>query len=294
MEGDEDRAKGQVPVKPLPAALLLGSLLVVGVATPAMADQPVFTEDPGGVGVQVSSDGAPEAASDEQTSDPKVTHVSCQYSVGRGAGGLILRGVCSDGTAGAAVFDQFGDGQVDNQPFPTPPPGQPEPPSGPAVTPETLAQRAYRFLPLPAPVIHTNPPPTQDQLVNLATFLWVGREAWGARTATASVPGLAVTVTAVPVTVTWRMGEGGVVVCRGPGTPFDPAAGGLDQPGTCSYTYRRASAGAPAGRFTVTATTTWRITWTAAGAAGGGTLPPLSRSSQTALRVAEVQAINTS
>ncbi len=277
----------------LPAATLLVSLLVVGVAAPAVADQPVFTEDPGGVGVQVSSGGVPENTSDQHTSDPKVTHVSCQYSVGHGAGGLILRGVCSNGTAGAAVFDEFGNGRLSSQPFPTPPPGQPQPPAGPAVTPEALAQRAYRFLPLPPPVVHTNPPASQDQLVNLATLLWVGRGAWGTRTATASVPGLAVTVTAVPATVTWRMGDGGEVVCGGPGAPFDPTVSRPDQPGACSYTYRRASAGAPAGRFTVTATTTWRITWTATGAAGAGTLPPLSRSSQTALRVAEVQAINT-
>ncbi len=277
----------------LPAALLLVSLLMVGLPAPAMADQPVFTQDPTGVGVQVSSDGLPENTSDEPASDPKVTHVSCQYSVGHGAGGLILRGICSNGTASAAVFDQFGNGQVGNQPIPAAPPRQPQPPAGPAVTPEMLAQRAYRFLPLPAPVIHTNPPATQDQLVNLATLLWVARAAWGTRTATASVPGLAVTVTAVPATVTWRMGDGGEVVCHGPGAPFDPAASRPDQAGACSYTYRRASAGALAGWFTVTATTTWRITWTATGAAGAGTLPPLSRSSQTPLRVAEVQAINT-
>jgi hypothetical protein len=43
----------------------------------------------------------------------------------------------------------------------------------------------------------------------------------------------------------------------------------------------------------VTATTTWQITWTATGATASSTLPPLSRTSQTALRVAEVQAINT-
>lgn len=279
--------------KSSPAALLLVPPLVIGIAAPAMADQPVFTEDPTGVGIELASDSVPASTSDQKPTDPKVTHVSCQYTVGQGAGGLILRGVCSDGTAGAATFDQFGNGQVANQPFPTPPPRQPQTPAGPAVTPEMLAQRAYRFLPLPAPIIRTNPPPTREQLVNLPTLLWVGQASWGTRTATASVPGLAVTVTAVPVTVTWHMGEGGVVVCHGPGTPFDPSASRQTQAGACSYTYWRASAGAPAGRFTVTATTTWRITWATTGAADAGTLPPLSRSSQTALRVAEVQAINT-
>jgi hypothetical protein len=166
-------------------------------------------------------------------------------------------------------------------------------PLRPGVTPEALAQQAYRYLPLPAPAIRTNPPPTQDQLVNLAVVLWVDETTWGTRTAGASVPGLAVTVTAVPVSVTWRMGDGDQVVCQGPGTPFTPAVAGSGQPASCSYTYRRSSAGQPAGRFTVTATTTWRITWTATGGTASGSLPPLSRTSQTALRVAEVQAINT-
>jgi hypothetical protein len=94
--------------KSSPAALLLVPPLVIGIAAPALADQPVFTEDPTGVGVQISSDSVPESGSREAPSDPKVTHVSCQYAVGQGAGGLILRGVCSDGTAGAATFDQFG------------------------------------------------------------------------------------------------------------------------------------------------------------------------------------------
>jgi hypothetical protein len=161
------------------------------------------------------------------------------------------------------------------------------------VTPQALAQQAYRFLPLPAPAIRTNPPPTQDQLVGLAMWMWVDQVTWGTRTATASVPGLAVTVTAVPVSVTWRTGDGGRVVCHGPGTPFTPAAARSGQQPTCSYRYQRSSAGQPAGRFTVTATTTWQITWTATGATASSTLPPLSRTSQTALRVAEVQAINT-
>lgn len=160
------------------------------------------------------------------------------------------------------------------------------------VTPAVLAQQAYRFLPLPAPEIHTNPPVDREQLVLLPTWLWVSGASWGTRTATASIPTLSVTVTAVPVGVAWTMGDGGRVVCGGPGTPFDPAQPAR-QP-SCAYAYRRSSAGQPAGRFTVTATTTWSITWTASGSVtGGGTLPPLARSAQTTLAVAEVQAVNT-
>lgn len=264
----------------IPIVITFISLLVLAVASPAVADQPVFHEDPGGVGVQVGAAGAPEkeSPSDLPPSDPKVTHVTCQFRVGQAGNELIPVGGPQQQTA-------------------LPPCGftatRTIMSASSGITPEVLAHQAYRFLPLPAPAIRTNPPPSQDQLVNLATLLWVDETTWGARTATASVPGLAVTVTAVPISVTWRMGDGGAVVCPGPGRPFDPAAAPSAQQATCSYTYRRSSAGQPADRFTVTATTTWRITWIASGAGGSGALPPLSRFSQTALRVAEVQAINT-
>jgi hypothetical protein len=156
------------------------------------------------------------------------------------------------------------------------------------VAPLVLAQEAYRYLPLPAPLIRTNPPVGRAQLVNLPTMLWVDPASWGSRSATAAVPGLSATVTAVPVSVTWTMGDGGRVVCQGPGTAYDPTRPAATQKPACSYTYRHA-----ADAYTVVATTTWRITWTAEGAAGGGTLPPLARTSPaTALRVVEVQAIN--
>jgi hypothetical protein len=161
-------------------------------------------------------------------------------------------------------------------------------PNRPAVAPVVLARQAYRFLPLPVPRIRLNPPAGRAQLVLLPTWLWLDPATWGTRSATASVPGLSATVTAVPVSVTWQMGDGGRVVCRGPGTPYDPARPAAAQHPSCSYTYRHA-----ADAYQVTATTTWRITWAAHGAPGGGTLPPLARTSPAvAVRVVEVQAIN--
>ena len=83
------------------------------------------------------------------------------------------------------------------------------------------------------------------------------------------------------------------MTCRGPGVAYDTRRPPADQHTTCSYTYRRSSAGQPGERYPVTATTTWAITWTATGVvAASGTLPPLLRTSQTALRVAEAEAIN--
>lgn len=167
------------------------------------------------------------------------------------------------------------------------------PANRPAVAPATLARMAYRYLPLPPPGIRVNPPADRDQLVNLESWLWVEPATWGTRSATASVPNESATVTAVPVSVTWTMGDGGQVTCRGPGVPYDTRRPPTDQHTNCSYTYRRSSAGQPGERYPVTATTTWAITWTATGVvAASGTLPPLLRTSQTSLRVAEAEAIN--
>jgi hypothetical protein len=167
------------------------------------------------------------------------------------------------------------------------------PANRPAVAPATLARMAYRYLPLPPPGIRVNPPADRDQLVNLESWLWVEPATWGMRSATASVPNESATVTAVPVSVTWTMGDGGQVTCRGPGVPYDTRRPPTDQHTNCSYTYRRSSAGQPGERYPVTATTTWAITWTATGVvAASGTLPPLLRTSQTSLRVAEAEAIN--
>jgi hypothetical protein len=271
-------------------------LLLMGTETAAAAnDQPIISENPTGVQVGARSvdrsngSGANHGGDDRRASGTP-TSVSCSFTPTAGGPALTFTASCMDPAAVSTPLNL-------NVRFMIPvpadrPPGSPQPAAQTAVSPAVLARQAYRFLPLPTPAIRTNPPADRQQLANLPTWLWLGRTSWGPRTATASIPGLSVTVTAVPVVVTWTMGDGGRVVCRGPGTAFEPA-----QPArrpSCVYTYRRSSAGQPAGRFTVTATTTWNIAWTASGSVtGGGTLPPLARSAQTALAVAEVQAINT-
>jgi hypothetical protein len=166
------------------------------------------------------------------------------------------------------------------------------PDNRPAVPPAVLAQEAYKFVPAPPPAIRTNPAVAFDQVVNVPTWLWVDAATWGPRSATASVPNESATVTAVPISVTWTMGDGGQVVCRGPGTPYTGGDPARPSP-TCGYTYRRSSARQPGLRYPVQATTTWQITWTAAGVvSAAGTLPPLLRTSTTTLRVAEAQSVN--
>jgi hypothetical protein len=208
---------------------------------------------------------------------------------------LTFAATCSNPSGTSISFDLMG-----NVRFLVPVPGDPSAPAStlpaaaqPVVTPVVLAQQAARYLPLPAPIIRTNPPADLDQLVNLETWLWVDPASWGRRTATAAVPGLAVTVIATPTTVTWRPGDGTVRVCRGPGTAYDPARSPGSQQPSCAHTYRRSSLGRPAGRYRMTATITWAIRWTASGAiSASGSLPPLERSAQTSLRVVEAEALN--
>jgi len=261
-------------------------ILVAGVAmlalgaAPALADADPI-EHPTGVGIGVSTaggTGVSASGAGGRTCSWTVTQANTPEPfrsiwadvpppAGQAPGsGQWARWDCSDGTAGI--------GWLAN--------------SRPVVAPIVLAREAYRFLPLPVPQIRLNPPAGSAQLVSLRTWLWLDAATWGARSATASVPGLSGTVTAVPVSVTWTMGDGGRVVCRGPGSAYDPKRPEAAQHPSCSYTYRHA-----ADAYQVTATTTWRVTWVAHGAPGGGTLPPLARTSPAvAVRVVEVQAIN--
>lgn len=158
-----------------------------------------------------------------------------------------------------------------------------------APSPEQLAQQAYNQLRLPSPQIRANPVGTQ--LVNLPTWLWLDQSSWGTRSATASVPGVSVTATATPQSVTWSMGDGSTVTCPGAGTPFptggNPSAASPD----CGHTYTRSSQGQPNNQFPVSASIHWTVTW--AGAGQGGTFPNLTTTSSASFAVAESQAVNT-
>jgi hypothetical protein len=146
---------------------------------------------------------------------------------------------------------------------------------------------AVRRLQLPAPVIRLNPPPPAAQLVHVPTWLWLSTPAWSRRSATASVPGLSVTATATPVSVTWSTGDGSTVTCHGAGAPWsggDPMAQSPD----CGHTYTRHSG---AGVFTVRATITWSVSW--AGGGTSGTEPALTSTATADIRVAESPTVIT-
>ena len=171
------------------------------------------------------------------------------------------------------------------------------PTSAPAVDPYSVALQAERSMVLPRPTVQFNPFGTA--VVNLPTWLWIGPGTWHSRTVTASVGSVSATAVAVPDMVTWSMGDGDTVTCAGPGTPFDTGRPASSQVTGCAYSYPISSAGQPAsdgipdhGSFTVQATVTWSVTWSAQGTSGGGVLPSLTTSNAAFLRVEQVQSVN--
>lgn len=158
--------------------------------------------------------------------------------------------------------------------------------AGPVVVdPVALMQQARARVTVPAPQVSLSP--AGDQVAQLATWLWIDPALWTPVSASASAGTVTATVTAAPVRVRWSMGNGDEVVCDGPGRAYGPAAGAPD----CAYTYRHSSAGLAGDAFTVTATIEWALSWTAAGAAGGGDLGGVTSDATLPVRVTELQAL---
>lgn len=167
----------------------------------------------------------------------------------------------------------------------TPPPGY----GGIAATPAQLAQRAVDQMKLTGPDIRMSIPADKFATVGVPVWLWtdVTSTTWGPNSATASVPGLSVTATANARQIVWDTGDGRSETCRNPGTPY--YTGGVVSP-TCQHVYERSSADQPDTAYSVTATTTWDVTWTGGGTSGSLTVTRVSTGS---VRVGEVQVLVT-
>jgi hypothetical protein len=166
-----------------------------------------------------------------------------------------------------------------------PPPGYGGMPSA-----QQLAAEAINKLALKGPDIQIAPAPNGAGAVGLPVWLStaVTPTTWGPNSATAAVPGLSVTATARAQHIVWDMGDGHSVTCGSPGTPYNPSYGDRASP-DCGYLYTVSSRGQSNGRYSVTGTTTWQITWTATtGETGNLTV---TRSSTTSVRIDEVQVV---
>ena len=162
-------------------------------------------------------------------------------------------------------------------------------PRGVAVDPQTLATQAVASVAIPTPAISTSP--TNDRLyTQVRTWLWVDDGWWRSYSATASAGGVTTTVNAIPRRAVWTMGDGGGTTCNGPGVEW--RRGMRDDATYCSYIYRRSSAQQQSGKYTLSVTVTFEITWTS-NTGESGALPAISRSASRQVEVGQVQALET-
>lgn len=171
---------------------------------------------------------------------------------------------------------------------PTPPPS-----SGSGPTPREVAQLAIDQMHLSAIDIGIAPEPGPDSigLVGMPVWLWAKAptsHTLGPITASASAAGITITATAKVLHITWDMGDGTEVVCDTAGTPYKPEYGRKDSP-DCGYTYKLSSARETDDAYTITATSSWVITWAGAGQTGTIRLDGLNRS--TRIRIGEAQVL---
>ena len=173
-----------------------------------------------------------------------------------------------------------------------PPPGFGAPPD-----PAELAYRALAQLDLRPPEIGIAPDPAVGPgLVGLPIWLWVPADpnpddnasTWGPLTASESERGVTVNLKAVVGKIVWDMGDGRTETCTDKGTPYTRSGGPSP---TCGYDegYRASSRTRPGGKYTVTATTTWTVTWDAGGQQG--TIDGVTRQSTTAIQIDELQVV---
>jgi hypothetical protein len=154
-------------------------------------------------------------------------------------------------------------------------------------SPAQVASEALAQLTVGAPQVGTAPVSVGRGLVGLPVWMWTARNAgtWGPIPVTKTDGPITVNVTANAQYIDWNMGDGDTVRCDNPGSPFDSAA--TDSP-TCGYRYLTASRNQPGGKYTITATTHWQVTW-----AGGGENGTLTAdvASTTTVTIDELQVL---
>jgi hypothetical protein len=140
-------------------------------------------------------------------------------------------------------------------------------------------------LPDPTPQIGPDPSVNEWKMAAVGYPLWLWTN--GPRTVTSRVRayGITFTLRATWVSTTFAMGDGHTVTCTKATRYPSTAKPGAKSP-DCGYTYPRSSL--PKGNYTVTATTNWRIGWSALGASGS---LPGSYSGSRSLPVGELNAL---
>ena len=167
-------------------------------------------------------------------------------------------------------------------------------PTSPAASAKALADQIYATLHMPAPPITMAPAADATQYVGMPLWAWLPASSWTPKTTSAAADGVTLKMTATPVVADWSMGDGGSMTCTGPGTPYPMARPRDDLPHSpdCGYTYTVPSSSQPNGRFPVSATTHWKVTWSTSSGLSGAE-PDLTATATTRVKVSEIQALVT-
>ena len=161
------------------------------------------------------------------------------------------------------------------------------PPEIPAVDPSVLAQQAVAALQLRPIGMGMVPEdkPGYVGLVGMPVWMWVDTpdpHTYGPATNTASDGSVTVTINAKVAKTLWEMGDGKSVTCMTAGTAYQDSYGKKMSP-DCGYSYSKQ------GTYTIRATTTWDIAWTA-NTGQSGTIPLTLTATRTVV-IGEVQVI---
>lgn len=170
------------------------------------------------------------------------------------------------------------------------------PPAGVnTLTPAQAAQQLVKSFQLRGIDVGLAPDPNtagSKSYVGVPVWMWVNNPqplTYGPYDRTATLGGVTITAEAKVTSILWNMGDGHTVACGNPGTAYTPTRGLADSP-TCGYKYAKTSKGQPGGRYTITATSQWAVTWTGGG--DSGTIP-ITKTSTTTAQIGELQSVNT-
>lgn len=164
----------------------------------------------------------------------------------------------------------------------------------PTLSPEELALRALATVTLDPVEFQLSPPETGAGLVGLPVWLGIADtpNTLGPITSEPQCDGdLCVEITAEVTEVAWEMGDGT------PAFPCQPDEHVTWQPGMdfltpddCHHYYHRSSRGQPDGKYEITATSTWSVSYTSTSGIAD-TLPPVPRTATTSLQIDEIQVL---
>lgn len=197
-----------------------------------------------------------------------------------------------DGNRKGAIYDcripnsEENPGEIPEIPEINIPRWAPEPPPrADGKDPAGLAQRAVAVMRLEGVDIGSTPPAEEGRIgvIGFPTWLWAkdpSNNQVGPITKTVTAGDQKVTATAEFDYIEWDMGNGDLVTCDTPGTPWDGET--AEESPDCGYTYEED------GEYQLTATTYWTISWHGMGQSGEF---PMTTASKATLTMGEAQVL---